>query len=220
VFTETTYGPFSVPIVSETLAEELLLLAHDIRGKCRIVPTAMNCGVAGALLAELDLAGHVTVDDSVLRATGRPPTGNPILDELLAEIKATSRTPQEWVTRLRGSDLTERLLTRMVDRSEVEIDHHRNYGLFAETWYPVRDIVALWEAHQRVVIAATTRVAPDRRTLALGALAEAAGLGKVLFATSGDWRALCERMREASAGDWAAEAVRRAVATERRSASV
>ena len=206
--------------MAKTLAEELLLLAHDIRGKCRIVPTAMDCGVAGALLAELDLAGHITVDDSVLRATGRPPTGDPILDELLAGIAASSRTPVEWVIRLRGSDLTERLLARMVDRGEVEVDHHRNYGLFAETWYPVRDIVALWEAHQSVVAAATTRAPLDRRTLSLGALAEAAGLGKVLFATSGDWRALCERMRAASAEDWPAAAVRQAVTTERKSASV
>jgi hypothetical protein len=206
--------------VSETLAEELLLLAHDIRGKCRIVPAAMDRGVAGALLAELALSGHLAVEDSVLAATGGPLTGDPILDDLLDGVAASSHTPREWVTRLGGSGLTERLLTRMVDSGQVEVDHHRNYGLFAETWYPVRDIVALWEAHQRVVAAATARPAPDRRTLALGALAEAAGLGKVLFATSGDWRALCGRMREASAGDWAAEAVRHAIGAERRSASV
>jgi hypothetical protein len=206
--------------VSETLAEELLLLAHDIRGKCRIVPAAMDCGVAGALLSELALAGHVTVADSALAAADGAHTGDPILDELLAGIVATPRTPREWVTRLRGSGLTGRLLARMVESGQVEVDHHRNYGLFAETWYPVRDIVALWEAHQRVVIAATTRVVPDRRTLALGAIAEAAGLGKVLFATSGDWRVLCERMREASEGDWAAEAVRRTIGADRKSASV
>jgi hypothetical protein len=213
--------------VSETLAEELLLLAHDIRGKCRIVPAAMDCGVAGALLSELALAGHVTVADSALAAADSAlaaadgaHTGDPILDELLAGIVATPRTPREWVTRLRGSGLTGRLLARMVESGQVEVDHHRNYGLFAETWYPVRDIVALWEAHQRVVAAATTRVAPDDRTLALGAIAEAAGLGKVLFATSGDWRVLCERMREASEGDWAAEAVRRTIGADRKSASV
>jgi hypothetical protein len=206
--------------VSETLAEELLLLAHDIRGKCRVASAAIDCGVAGALLSELALAGHLKLDGSVLVAAGGPSTGAPVLDELLAEVAASPRTPREWVTRLRGSGLTERLLTQMVERGQVEVDHHRNYGLFAETWYPVRDIVALWEAHQRVVSAATTRVATDRRTLALGALAEATGLGKVLFATSGDWRVLGERMREASAGDWAADAVRRTVAPDRRSATV
>jgi hypothetical protein len=71
-----------------------------------------------------------------------------------------------------------------------------------------------------VVTAATAHATPDRRTAALGALAEAAGLGKVLFATSGDWRVLAERIRETSAHDRAADAVRRAVAAERRSASV
>lgn len=206
--------------MSETLAEELLLLAHDIRGKCRVAPAAMDCGVAGALLSELDLAGHLKLDGPVLVSADGPPIGDPILDELLDEIAAARRTPREWVTRLRWSGLTARLLTQLVERGQVEVDRHRNYGLFAEIWYPVRDIIALWEAHQKVVVAATTRATADRRSLALGALAEATGLGKVLFATSGDWRVLGERMRGASTGDWAADAVRRAVAAERRSAAV
>lgn len=206
--------------MSETLAEELLLLTHDIRGKCRISPTALDCGVAGALLSELGLTGRVTLKNGVLIVSGGPPAGDPILDELLAEVATAPRSPRAWVARLRTAGLTDRLLTRMVERGQVEVDHHRNYGLFAETWYPVRDIVALWDAHQRVVIAATTRVPPDERTQALGALAEAAGMGKVLFATSGDWRALAERMRESSADDWAADAVRHTVAAERRGASV
>jgi hypothetical protein len=208
--------------VPETLAAELLLLAHDIRGKCRIAPTAMDCGVVGGLLSELALTGRVTADGadgSVLVAAGGP-TGDPILDELLDAIAAEPRTPLVWVTRLRGTGLTERLLTRMVDSGQVEIDHHRNYGLFAETWYPVRDIVSLWEAHQRVVDAATASVAPDHRTLALGSLAAAAGLAKVLLATSGDWKVLGTRIRERTAGDWAAEAVRRAVLPENRNATV
>ncbi|GLY71885.1 GOLPH3/VPS74 family protein [Actinoallomurus iriomotensis] len=207
----------------ETLAEELLLLAHDIRGKCRIAPTAMDCGVVGGLLSELALTGRVTVDEaggSVLVPSGGPPTGDPVLDELLDAIADTPRTALAWVTRLRGTGLTDRLLKRMVDAGQVEVDQHRNYGLFPETWYPVRDIVSLWEAHQRVVDAATASVTPDARTLALGALAAAAGLAKVLLATSGDWRVLGTRIRERTADDWAADAVRRAVLPEHRGATV
>lgn len=207
----------------ETLAEELLLLAHDIRGKCRIAPNAMDCGVVGGLLSELALTGRVTVDQadgSVLVPVGDARTGDAVLDELLDAIAATPRTPLAWVTRLRGTGLTERLLTRMVDGGQVEIDQHRNYGLFPETWYPVRDIVSLWEAHQRVVDAATASLAPDRRTLALGALSAAAGLAKVLLATSGDWKVLGSRIREKTADDWAAEAVRRALLPEHRNATV
>jgi hypothetical protein len=220
LFTEPTSGALNVPSVPETLAAELLLLAHDIRGKCRIAPAAMDCGVAGALLSELHLAGRLTVDGSVLVPVGGPPTGDPILDELIEQIAASPRTSREWVTHLSRTGLTERLLTQLVESGQVEIDHHRSYGLFPETWYPVRDIVMLWEAHQRVVIAATTRVGADRRTLALGALAAAAGLAKALLATSGDWRALSARILEKTAGDWAAEAVRQAMVDERRNATV
>lgn len=207
--------------VPETLAEELLLLAHDIRGKCRATPTAMDRGVAGALLSELALRGRLTAEGPVAVTDGAP-AGDPVLDELLAEVAATPRTPRAWVDHLCEAGLTRRLLDRMVDRGQVEVDHHRSYGLFAETWYPVRDIVALWDAHQRVVHAAGGDVTAGRRALALGALAEATGLGKVLFATSGDWRALAERVRRSSADDWAADAVRHAVAAERegRGASV
>lgn len=201
----------------QTLAEALLLLAYDIRGKCRIDPTAMDSGVAGALLSQLALCGRLAAEDSVV-VMDDAPYGDAILDELLAEIAATSRTPSAWVSHLRGSGLSRRLLDRMVEAGQVGVDHHRSYGLFNETWYPVRDIVSLWEAHQQVVLAATSPAA-DRCTLALGALAEAAGMGKILFATSGDWRALSERVRASSAGDWAAGAVRDVLAAGRRSAS-
>jgi hypothetical protein len=219
LFTERTKSAFNVRNVPETIVEDLLLLAHDIRGKCRVTPVALDCGVAGALLSELTLRGRLTVEGPVVVTDGAP-TGDPVLDDLLAEVAATPRTPREWVGHLRGAGLTRRLLDRMAEDGRVEVDHHRNYGLFAETWYPVRDIVALWDAHQRVVVAATGGPDTDRRTLALGALAEATRLGKVLFATSGDWRILAERVREASAGDWAAGAVRHAVEREGRNAAV
>jgi Golgi phosphoprotein 3 (GPP34) len=201
--------------VPETLAEELLLLAHDIRGKCRIGPAALEYGVAGALLSELRLAGRLTLDGTAVVAAADPPLGDPILEKLFAEVASASRTPLEWVTRLRGTGLTDRLLARMVDGGRLETDQHRNYGLFTETWYPVRDIVALWEAHQRVVTAATAPAGTDPRTLALGAVTTACGMAKVLFATSGDWRALAAQVRERTAGDWAAEAVHEAVSAHR-----
>lgn len=213
-FTWATNGPFTVRNVSETLAEELLLLAHDIRGKCRVTPAAMDRGVAGALLSELALRGRLTAEGPVAVTDGAP-AGDPILDELLAEVAATLRTPRSWVNHLCETGLTGRLLDRMARRGQVDVDRHRSYGLFAETWYPVRDIVTLWDAHQRVVHAATGGVTAGRRALALGALAEATGLGKVLFATSGDWRALAGHVRRSSAGDWAAGAVRHAVTAER-----
>lgn len=210
-----------MPKVTETLAEELLLLAHDLRGKCRATPAALHRGVAGALLSELALRGRVTVGGPVT-VTDDAPAGDPILDELLAGIAATPRTPRAWVCHLGQAGLTRRLLDRMAAAGRVEVDDHRNYGLFAETWYPVRDIVALWDAHQRVVLAATAGPAAGRRALALGALAEATRLGKLLFATSGDWRTLAGRVRASSAEDWAAAAVRHAVTAERqeRGASV
>ena len=206
----------------DTLAEELLLLAYDIRGKCRLAPAELDYGVAGALLSELNLAGRLALDGTVVRAAGAVPAADPILDGLFADIASAprSRTPRDWVTRLRATDVRERLLSRMAECGQIEVDRHRTLGVFADTRYPARDIVGLWEAQQRVVAAVTTRAPADPRTLALGALVAAAGLSKALFSTSGNWRALRTRMRDMTQDDWAAEAVRRVIAAELKSASV
>ncbi|MEV5711091.1 GPP34 family phosphoprotein [Actinoallomurus sp. NPDC052274] len=209
----------------ETLAEELLLLAYDLRGKCRIGPVELDCGVAGAMLSELRLADRLRLDGAVLAVADAEPVGDPILDGLLADIAASprGRTPQEWVTRLRATDHQQRLLARLADHGQVAVDRHRLHrtlGVFVETRYPVRDIVGLWEAQQRVVAAVTTSAPADVRTLALGALVAGAGLGKAVFATSGNWRVLRDRMRAMTEGDWIADAVRRALAVELGSVSV
>jgi hypothetical protein len=207
--------------VAETLAEELLLLAYDIRGKCRLTPAELDCGVGGALLSDLRLAGRLTVVGDALAVAEDTPVGDPILDGVLADIRAEpGTTPREWVDRLRGPRPGERLLARMAGRGQVEVDLHRTLGVFSETRYPVRDIVGLWEAQHRVVGAVTTRSGADPRTLALGALVTAAGLGKALFSTSGNWRALRARMRAMTADDWAAGAVREVLAGERKSVLV
>jgi Golgi phosphoprotein 3 (GPP34) len=204
------------------MAEELLLLAYDLRGKCRIGPVELDCGVGGAMLSDLRLAGRLRLNGTALAVADPEPVGDPVLDGLLSDIAASprSRTPQEWVTRLRATDHQRRLLARLSDRGQVEVDRHRTLGVFVETRYPVRDIVGLWEAQQRVVAAVTTAAGPaDARTLALGALVAASGLGKAVFATSGNWRILRDRMREMTAGDWVATAVRGALAAEHRSVS-
>jgi hypothetical protein len=206
--------------VPETLAEELLLLAYDLRGKCRIGPVELDCGVGGAMLSDLRLAGRLRLNGTALAVADAEPVGDPVLDGLLTDIVTSprSRTPQEWVTRLRATDHQRRLLARLSDRGQVAVDRHRTLGVFVETRYPVRDIVGLWEAQQRVV-ATVTGAPADARTLALGALVAASGLGKAVFATSGNWRILRGRMREMTAGDWAATAVRGALAVEHRSVS-
>jgi hypothetical protein len=127
------------------------------------------------------------------------------------------------VTRLRATDHQQRLLARLADHGQVGVDRHRLHrtlGVFVETRYPVRDIVGLWEAQQRVVAAVTTSEPADVRTLALGALVTAVGLSKAVFATSGNWRALRDRMRAMTEGDRIADAVRRSLAVELGSVSV
>lgn len=208
--------------MADTLAEELLLLAYDRRGKRRIEPVELDCGVGGALLSELRLGGLIRLDGETVVVTGTGAHGDPVLDDLQASVAASPRrrTPEEWVTRLRATGHQERLLTRMAERGQVAVDRHRTLGVFADTRFPVRDIVGLWEAQQRVVAAVTTGAPADARTLALGALVAACGMSKAVFATSGNWRELRSRVREMTGGDWVAGAVRAALAAEVRRVTV
>ncbi len=220
--TETSLTALTVRTVTRTLAEELLLLAHDLRGKRRIEPVELDCGVGGALLSELRLAGLIRLDGDAVVAAGTGVHGDPVLDDLLAGIAASPRrrTPEAWVTRLRATGHQERLMRRMAERGQVSVDRQRTLGVFPDTRYPVRDIVGLWEAQQRVVAAVTAGAPADPRTLALTALIAACGMGKAVFAASGNWRALRARARDMTEGDWVAGAVRRALAVELRGATV
>lgn len=222
MLTETSLTPLTVRSVPDTLAEELLFLAYDLRGKRRIEPVELDCGVGGALLAELRLGGLISLDGEAVVVTGTDEDGDPVLDDLRTSIAASPRhrTAKEWVTRLRATGHQERLLARMVERGQVTTDRHRTLGVFSGTRYPVRDIVGLWEAQQRVVAAVTTGAPADPRTLALAALVVACGMSKAVFATSGNWRDLRARVREMTGDDWAADAVRRALAVEIRGVTV
>lgn len=208
--------------VADTLAEELLLLAYDLRGKRRTGPVELDCGVGGALLADLRLGGLIRLDGAAVVATGTGAHGDAVLDDLLASI-ATSprrRTPKEWVTRLRAIGYQERLLARLAERGQVTVDRHRTLGVITDTRYPVRDIVGLWEAQQRVVAAVATGANAGPRTLALAAMVAACGLSKAVFATSGNWRELRARVRDMTGDDRVAGAVRDALAVEVRGVTV
>ena len=77
-----------------TFSEELLvLLLNDEWGTLASIPrTRLDCALAGAVLMDLAFANRIDTDLETLFVIDRTPTGNPLLDPVLAKIAARN----EW----------------------------------------------------------------------------------------------------------------------------
>ncbi|MEV0154809.1 GPP34 family phosphoprotein [Micromonospora sp. NPDC050686] len=154
-----------------TLAEELLLLAYDDEtGKATMPRISLDLGMAAAVLVELALANRVAYADGNLAVTDPTPTGEPVIDQVLAKIAAdTPHTPSSWVQRLRHGlrdrilgDLCERGVVRDVDETELGFIHvHR---------YPATNGFVEADIRRRLATALTGGQLPDERTAALATL--------------------------------------------------
>jgi hypothetical protein len=200
------------------IAEELLLLLlDDESGKPQT--QQLQIALGGAVLAELALDGMVEVAEkpSLWRsARVRPVPGaapdDPVLRAALATVGEKERTAQGLVERL-GKGLDEKLCARLADRGILERRDDRVLGLFHRTRWPARDA-----SHEDAVRRALTVVLvdggePDERTGALVALLHAVdGAHKTVpHAGLGD-REVKRRAKEVAEGQWAAQAVRDAMA--------
>ncbi len=177
-----------------TLAEELLLLTGDTGDQ----PLAwtLHYGVAGALLAELEMAGRlgysaggrVTVTDS-------GPTGDDELDAVLAEIADDKpRYLNNWVRELVSIERTGRLAGRLASHT----DHRARRT----------------ELRSRVTGVLRELSSGDDRAQALGAIVGACGVATKVFPNL-DRRRLKRRMAELSQGQRVAAAVRDAIGQAR-----
>ncbi|HEV2371634.1 MAG TPA: GPP34 family phosphoprotein [Streptosporangiaceae bacterium] len=177
-----------------TLAEELLLLTGDNGGK----PLAwrLHYGVAGALLADLDMAGRLGYSpERWVTVTDAEPTGDDELDAVLAEIASDRPQSMEyWVRELVSVQRTGRLAGRLGDHSD-----HR-----------------AWRAQLRSRVTRTIQglSSGDDRAECLGAIIGACGLAAKVFPNL-DRRGLKRRMAELSSGQRVAAAVRDATGQAR-----
>jgi hypothetical protein len=195
-----------------SLAEELLLIAYDHKtGRASTGSAELDCGLAGAVLLELTLAGRIDVIDSKVRVLDTAPTGEPLTDGALVRIarERKARKPEWWVGKLR-SGLRVGLVARLTERGVLRLERHRVMGLFPVRRYPSVDPALENAARARLELAVVKGVEPDARTAALASLLDACGLAKRTFPEL-DRRQLKARMKEINEGQWAGAAVRKAI---------
>lgn len=166
------------------LTDELLLLAYrPDTGRPVADSNRLQCGLAGALIAELVVAGHTVPANDRLHAAGRSvPTGDPDLDGLVEQIAAERpRKAEWWVRKLNRDALRRRLLDRAVADGALVHEHGRIMGVFPANNYRPAQPGAREDTVNRLRWVLEGHHPPDARTAALIALVAAVGLDKNLF---------------------------------------
>ncbi|MFG1920814.1 GPP34 family phosphoprotein [Cryptosporangium sp. NPDC048952] len=195
------------------LPDELLLLAYDdAAGKPLVSTTTLDLGLAGAVLVELTLAGRIAVEDKKVRVLDPSPVDDPVAEAAFDRIRAASkpRDPKSWLAPL-AKGLRERILDRLVETGVVEREESRVLGLFRAVRYPALNPAPETAAHGRLDAAVRHNDLSGRHTAALASLVHAVELGPKLFPDL-PAKEVKARLTAISEGDWAAKAVKDAIA--------
>ncbi|MGW1102105.1 GOLPH3/VPS74 family protein [Streptomyces sp. NPDC002540] len=197
-----------------TLPEELLLLALDLRrGKPYCRNRFLEYGVAGAVLAELELHGRVAEHLGRVRVISPQAPQDPLLAQVLGSLPAPDGGGlaggvgvKAWIRRT-GRYVEELCLEHLVGRAVLRRETHRLLGLLPHHRHPTAD-PALPAAVRERFAAAEAAGFPDRRGRTLAALVSATGLSGAV--AQGGWRSR-SAMHDLVRDEWTADAVRRNV---------
>ena len=204
------------------LAEDLLLLVtDDASGRLSVPGVQADAGLGGANLVELTLLGKVDVAGE--QDPGKPgrivvrdpsPPGDEVLDTALQTLVARQGSKPSAVIRPLGKNLRPVLYQRLAASGVLRAGHGRALGIFPTRTWPTQDPSHEAEMRQLVTQALVQPSAPDERTAALIALLHALKCEhKVVDPRPYQLsrRQLRARAAEIAQGNWASEAVRKAI---------
>ncbi|MFF3069687.1 GPP34 family phosphoprotein [Kitasatospora sp. NPDC057904] len=201
-----------------TIGEELMLLSLDDESGVAKEAASAGWAVAGGILADLVLAGRVTVDDGRLAVADRTPTGDPLLDGRLdrlaewAERKGAGRGAGKasgWLTTDRPTAVRD-AVQRLCERGLVTEERHRALGIFPVRRYPEADPTVERELRERLAAAVLRGEDPDARTATLIALIHATRLHRLAFPDL-PRKEVEPRFAAIAAGEWASGPVGEAI---------
>ncbi|WP_203076449.1 GOLPH3/VPS74 family protein [Falsiroseomonas ponticola] len=171
-----------------TMPEEiLLLLLDDETGKPVGLPgPAGDLAVVGAILMELALAGRVDTDLDSLSVVDPRPTGDAVLDGVLARLGALgrARTSRGWIQDIAkgAGPLRTQLLERLVQQGVLRRVEDRFLWVFPDRRYPKAEgAAAVEEVRARLRHVLLDDSIPDPRDSLLIGLARATGLVPLLL---------------------------------------
>ena len=164
-----------------SLVEEILLLAlDDESGAFRPLPEyALELATSGASLMDLALRDRVDADPEQLIITSAEPTGDVVLDPVLAELARSTEqfSLRQWLLQLaRVRFIRERALERLVERGILRRDDKKFLWVFGSRRYPLIDNKELREVKQRILEILLGDEVPDPRDVILICLSHACSI--------------------------------------------
>jgi hypothetical protein len=201
------------------IAEDLLLLLLDDQKGTVVGSTDLDTALGGAVLMELAMIGAVTVSAKtrVWRSArvSVDPAAAPDDDVLragLAVVAEKERSAEDLVRRL-GKGVKDQLTGRLERRGILERREHRVLGLFPRTRWPAADTTHEDAVRRSLTGVLVQGLTPEPRTAALISLLSAIDRAhKIVDRDRLPARQVRKRAKEIAKGDWAATAVKDAVA--------
>ena len=204
------------------LAEDLLLLVtDDASGRLAASGSQVDAGLGGANLVELTLLGKVDITGE--QDQGKPgriivrdpaPPEDDVLDAALETLAARQGSKPSAVIGPLGKNLRPVLYERLAAGGVLRAEQRRALGIFPTRTWPTQDPGHEAEVRQLVTQALVQPGEPDERTAALIALLHALRCEHKVVDPKPyqlSRRQLRARAAEVAQGNWASEAVRKAI---------
>jgi hypothetical protein len=204
------------------LAEDLLLLiTDDASGRLAAAGSQVDAGLGGANLVELTLLGKVDITGE--QDQGKPgriivrdpaPPEDDVLDAALETLAARQGSKPSAVIGPLGKNLRPVLYERLATAGVLRAGRGRALGIFPTRTWPTQDPGHEAEVRQLVTQALVQPGEPDERTAALIALLHALRCEHKVVNPKPyqlSRRELRARAAEVAQGNWASEAVRKAI---------
>lgn len=174
-----------------TLAEELLLITLDDESGTlldSISPFKYHIAIAASLIMELTLKGKLDLDEKKLFVVSSVDTGDPILDQALAEIVAekTSLATTEWLKRFatRGEDLSNQIMESLVAKGIMQLVDKRLFWVLRTRAYSATSGIEEREVKARIMLLLNSDEIPDPNDILLVGLLKAVGIFSLLLSPS------------------------------------
>ena len=162
-------------------AEELLLLLRAEDGTLsRAAEWLVRAGLGAAVLMDLALENRIDTDPDGLFLTDPAPTGDPLLDPMLAEIAQAETTHDAlyWVDHAtrHADEIRDTALERLIGNGVLEMKDERYLWIFGTKRYFVLDEKVEHDLVQRIKTVLLSEVIPDPEDIVIITLADGCGL--------------------------------------------
>ena len=176
-----------------TFYEEIMvLLLHDENGTFLPVSEhTLNRALTGAVLMDLAFANRIDTDPERLVVINPTPTGDPLLDRVLARIagEQAAADSRAWIETLSAEeasanhDATVRAtaLEKLVDRGVLQRQEEKFLWVFRSRRYPTIDGKVEQEAKKRISDVLFSDDIPDPRDVALICLVDSCNILRTIY---------------------------------------